>query len=84
MALILRSAIPRALMIISSVSSNVSSANQDIDNRNVQYCSRILDSHEIKPFIENNLTPNYNDNDNVENILQKDYKIECCNECGTC
>jgi nitrogenase molybdenum-iron protein alpha/beta subunit len=85
MALILRSTIPRALMIIPQKLSNVK----------VQSVVPILESCENipsknNPSIENTITANTQLVHTARNInkivekMQKEYKIECCNECGTC
>ena len=79
MALILRSTIPRALMIIPPELSKVRSLVPI-----PELCENI-------PSIENTSTTNNNKviytARNINKIvekMQKEYKIECCNECGTC
>lgn len=108
MALILRSTIPKALLIISQnklanlvnlsklENNSVSKAINNpipIPISNDFYetcCTNILVSCENKPFIENNLTSNGNLIYTARNIneiiekIQKDYKLDCCNECGNC
>jgi hypothetical protein len=85
MALILRSTIPRALMIIP----------QNISNVKVQSVVQILESSENipsknNPSKENTITANTQlvyTSRNINKIVEKihqEYKMECCNECGTC
>jgi hypothetical protein len=86
MALILRSTIPRALMIIPQKLSKV------------QPLVPILESSENNPSknnpsIENTITTNTTNTQlvhtsrNINKIVEKmkkEYKMECCNECGAC
>jgi nitrogenase molybdenum-iron protein alpha/beta subunit len=80
MALILRSTIPRALMIIPQKLSNVK----------VQSVVPILELCENNPSIENTISANTQLVHTARNInkivekMKKEYKIECCNECGSC
>ncbi len=83
MALILNSIIPRALIIVSSTKLNTSI---------IPYTKPPLELCVIEPLTENTQTIIENKkleytNNNINKILEKmekEYKIECCNECGNC
>lgn len=85
MALIIRSTIPKALVVISqkSIKSSQLTTIRGLVNDDVfeTYCTHILESCENKPFIENTLThdghlvyTSRNINDIVEK-MQKEYQL---------
>jgi len=85
MALILRSTIPKALVVISqkSIKSSQLPTIRELVNINIYEtcCSHILESCENKPFIENTLThdghlvyTSRNINDIIEK-MQKEYQL---------
>ena len=89
MALILRSTIPKALVVISqkSIKSSQLLTIPELVNINIYEtcCSHILESCENKPFIENTLThdghlvyTSRNINDIVEK-MQKEYQLNNAN-----
>ena len=82
MALILRYTIPKALMIITS------------STKSITHYPAIpkLELCENEPLIENiqtitkskPLEYSTNDINKIVDKMKKEYKIECCNECGNC
>lgn len=93
MALILRSSIPRALLVIPS---KIKKTNKDLipytipDDSYEDCCSLILASGENKPLLENNLQNDklvyktQNINELVAKMDTEYHNRSCCNECGKC